>query len=248
MNENICRLDTSPIEVRAAQDRPTMLAGVLAPFNAWAEIRSMREGHFLERVSPAAFNRTLASERRPKVLFDHGHDPSIGNKPLGIPRSIKVDADGVRYEVELFDTQYVRELLPAIAAGQMGSSWRMSVKGDEWHEPRSPQPHNPTALPERTITDLDLHEFGPVTFPAYASTSAGLRSHTDAFYDDLLDPIQAARLAERVGPKVAERILEALASKPEGDALGTSGNARRAQAGRSLADLHSLITTYSRRS
>ncbi len=36
--------------------------------------------------------------------------------------------------------------------------------------------YNPDALPERTITDVQLFEFGPVTWPAYAGATAGLRA------------------------------------------------------------------------
>jgi phage head maturation protease len=39
--------------------------------------------------------------------------------------------------------------------------------------------YNPKGLPERTITEARVFEFGPVTYPAYAGASAGIRSLTD---------------------------------------------------------------------
>jgi len=39
--------------------------------------------------------------------------------------------------------------------------------------------HNPDAIPERTILQTQVFEFGPVTFPAYEGASAGVRSLTD---------------------------------------------------------------------
>jgi hypothetical protein len=37
-------------------------------------------------------------------------------------------------------------------------------------------PHNPEGIPERTLKEVDVPEFGPVTFPAYAGATAGLRT------------------------------------------------------------------------
>jgi len=38
---------------------------------------------------------------------------------------------------------------------------------------------NPDGIPERTITEAQVMEFGPVTFPAYSRATAGVRSLTD---------------------------------------------------------------------
>jgi phage head maturation protease len=40
---------------------------------------------------------------------------------------------------------------------------------------------NPRGIPERTVQEARVMEFGPVTFPAYAGATAGLRSMTDEF-------------------------------------------------------------------
>jgi hypothetical protein len=38
----------------------------------------------------------------------------------------------------------------------------------------APSSYNPEALPERTVHEGRLYEFGRVTFPAYAGATAGL--------------------------------------------------------------------------
>ncbi len=38
-----------------------------------------------------------------------------------------------------------------------------------------PTKQNPRGLPERIIRELKIFEFGPVTFPAYEATTAGIR-------------------------------------------------------------------------
>src|SRR5207248_5458422 len=60
------------------------LVGHFAVFNQWTEISSAFEGHFLERIAPRAFNKTFKENRaNMRVLFQHGKDPQVGDKPLG---------------------------------------------------------------------------------------------------------------------------------------------------------------------
>lgn len=211
--DNVVRALYEPaaVELRAAADDggPGTLYGHFAVFNRWTEIDSLFEGRFLERIAPGAFTDTLRDDGSAiRVLYDHGSDPSIGNKPLGTPRSLTEDKAGAAYEVELFDTEYVRELLPALGAGQLGASFRFQVRAHEWVDNPEPSDDNPHGLPERTITDAKVREFGPVTFPAYADATAGVRSLTDDFHARLhSDATFVARFTERVGLAVAERVL-----------------------------------------
>lgn len=194
----------------SAEGSGDLLVGHFAVYNRWTEINSQMEGHFLERLAPNSIARSL-ERRQPKVLFNHGKDPSIGNKPLGIPAVIESDGTGARYEVPLFDAAYVNELKPAMRAGAFGASFRFGVPsdGDVWNEAPERSEHNPSALPERTLTNIDVYEFGPVTFPAYAEASAGLRSLTDDFVERMLnDPVFLARLVERAGLKNIEPLIE----------------------------------------
>lgn len=195
------------------------LYGKFAVFNEWTEINSMFEGRFLERLAPGAFDRTITENRdRVKVLYDHGRDPSIGNKPLGPLTDLSADNRSANYEVQLLDTSYNRDLKPAIEAGLLGASFRFSVVSDEIVQPTSRNKRNPEMLPERTITDVDLYELGPVTFPAYASATAAMRSMTDEFFESLLsDPMFVARFTERVGLRVAEPILASLPTSSQRD-------------------------------
>src|SRR5262245_44190980 len=69
------------------------LFGHFAVFGQWTEIDSAWEGNFLERVAPGAFARTLAEDSI-RVLFNHGRDPSVGDKVLGAPVTLREDASG----------------------------------------------------------------------------------------------------------------------------------------------------------
>ncbi|CAB4174349.1 Phage major capsid protein, HK97 [uncultured Caudovirales phage] len=183
--ENLVRA-TYPGAAVSEGDAPRM-TGHFARFNEWTTIDSRIEGRFLERVAPGAFAKTIAESRDSvKVLFNHGKDPQIGDKPLGTITSLEEDGTGARYDVALLDTSYNRDLIPGLRAGVYGASFRFSVvKEDVVRSPKASE-YNPGALPERTIREARLFEFGPVTFPAYAGATASVRSLTDVYTLDRL--------------------------------------------------------------
>jgi HK97 family phage prohead protease len=158
-------------------DEPTMF-GYFAVFNELTEIDSFFEGHFMERIDPKAFNKTFRENRDGmKVLFQHGLDPQIGDKPLGPIDELKSDEVGGYYEVPLLNAPYVRsDVLPGLEAGLYGASFRFRVMRELFDEEPDPSDTNPEGLPERTIKEAQVLEFGPVTFPAYSSATAGVRA------------------------------------------------------------------------
>ncbi len=153
-----------------------------ARYNEWTEINSVFEGNFMERVAPTAFDKTIKENQTSmRALFDHGADPSIGNKVLGPIRQIDQRASGPVGIVPLLDTSYNRDLEPGLKEGVYGASFRFRVMREDVDKEAARSQHNPKGLPERTITEAQVMEFGPVTFPAYAGASAGMRSLTDRF-------------------------------------------------------------------
>jgi HK97 family phage prohead protease len=187
-------MDTTVIRAVAPHSNPRGLAlrgdgsesngktlyGHFAVFNRWAEIRSYIEGAFLERVAPGAFLRTMHEDRdRMRVLFQHGLDPTIGNKVLGPIETLREDPLGAYYASPLFDTSYNADLSPGLEAGVYGASFRFQVTGEDFVKSPAASAYNPNALPERTIREVKLMEFGPVTFGAYPDATSGVRSLTD---------------------------------------------------------------------
>ncbi len=174
--EDLIRMTTEPVEMRAADDGNT-LVGYPIVFNEWTEISGW-EGNFLERVAPTAANKTLEERGdKVKVLFNHGFDPSIGDKPLGKPAVMEPRDFGLWTETPLADTSYNKDIRELLSVGAIdGMSFRFSIIRDEWDDEPEPHTDNPKGLPERTIKEFRLYEFGPVTFPAYEATTAGVRA------------------------------------------------------------------------
>ena len=202
------------------------MTGHFSVFGSWYRIQSWWEGDFLEQVAAGTFRKTM-SERRNQIVvnFDHGFDPQIGDKVLGPIDDLREDGTGALYDVALLDTSYNRDLLPALKRGLYGSSFRFQVIKDEWNDEPGTSEHNPDGVPERTIKEVRLFEFGPVTYPASPAATAGMRSIslTDAYYDHLQD-----REPETVG-RMRSRALD-LRTRRDPAAAPTEGTAGRGAA------------------
>ena len=84
---------------------------------------------------------------------------------------LEVDEKGLRYEIAVADTQAGRDIVTSIKRSDVtGSSFSFQVVSDEWRTEDGQE--------IRTLTDVDLFDVGPVSFPAYPATvtEASLRS------------------------------------------------------------------------
>ncbi|MFF4907200.1 phage major capsid protein [Streptomyces sp. NPDC001260] len=152
-------------EFRADESDGRNFSGYAAVFNSPAVIRGAN-AEFTERIARGAFAQSLR-ERTPVLQFDHGRDPHIGHLPIGQIQELREDEHGLFVQARLFTTPRVDEVREAIATGSIkGMSFRFSVNDEAWNNART----------EREIRSVELVELGPVVFPAYASTSAGVRS------------------------------------------------------------------------
>lgn len=219
-----------------------------SPFGQWYEIDSFFEGTFLERTVKGAFAKTIKeSLRNIKVLFQHGFDPQIGDKVLGPIRSLSEETDSPLGVVDLLDTSYNRDLVPGLEAGVYGSSFRFRVTKDAWDDEPGPSDHNPNGIPERTIKEVRLFEFGPVTFPANPAATAGVRCLTDFYYEQLRhrDPQRVAALVARAQKlRTPDASPAAPGTGGEGAATTTDEPAARHSAGSRARELRERQFPY----
>lgn len=191
----------------------TTLFGHFTKFETWNEIDSWFEGRFMERTVGGSFKKTIRENiDRIKVQFDHGYDTYIGSSPLGLIDVLREEDEGPYYEVPLLDTDYNHDRMLPLLSGRLmdgtvtgvsalGASYRFRVTKEDWVEPTKATDYNPERLPERTIREVSLYEFGPVTFPAQIQATAGVRSVslTDHYMErHLARNGQAARAAKHL--------------------------------------------------
>jgi len=161
-------LDTGPIEIRNTvdSDGKVTLCGYAAVFNRL----SARMCGFHELIAPGAFDGCMGDDIR--ALFNHDSSVVLGRTSSKTLR-ITQDAHGLRYEVDLPDTQAARDLATSIARGDVSQSsfaFSLAQKGDRWEK-------NEEGVQVRTITKVArLYDVSPVTYPAYPDASVALRS------------------------------------------------------------------------
>jgi hypothetical protein len=196
------RAAAGPAQSEAPDGALAVIVVRFSVFDNWYEVHDWWEGNFLERIKFGAYTKTLAENPKPLVLFNHGRDAAIGAKILGVPSEVRQDkGDAAVGVVPLLDTTYCRDLLPGIDVGGYGASFMFEVVQDQWNYEPGVSTWNPEGMPERTITEVKLMEFGPVTFPANPETTAEVqRSGTAGYYAGLeqIDPTRVGELRTRI--------------------------------------------------
>lgn len=155
-------------ESRSSDDGRT-LEGYAAVFDSPTRIRGW-EGDFEETIRRGAFARSL-KQRTPVLQYDHGKDARVGSVPIGAIDEVREDDKGLYVRARLYDNPVVEPVRQAIAGKSIrGMSFRFEVPdgGDTWTRSGSAE--------QREIRDADVHELGPVVFPAYDTTSVTVRS------------------------------------------------------------------------
>jgi HK97 family phage prohead protease len=162
------------------------LEGLAAVFGQPTRIDSW-EGVFDEVIRAGAFKKSLR-ERTPVMQFDHGRHPLIGSIPIGSIQDLRETDEGLFVSGRITDNWLMQPVRDAIAEQTVnGMSFRFEVMREEWTDSQgkrvrpedvdallwSPGERGPLL---RTLTEVRLHELGPVVFPAYDTTSVTVRS------------------------------------------------------------------------
>ena len=119
-------------------------------------------GGFRELVAKTAFTRALKENQDVRGLIDHNSSKILGRTSAGT-MVLEVDEKGLRYEIDIPDTQAGRDIVTSIKRSDVtGSSFSFDIVSDEWRTEDGQE--------IRTLTDVDLFDVGPVSFPAYPAT------------------------------------------------------------------------------
>ncbi len=122
----------------------------------------------VERIMPGAFTRAIREDNC-RALFNHDPSMVLGTTRAGSVR-LTEDRVGLFYEIAAGDTTPARNGWIWLKRGEInGSSFSFGVTKERWT-------NLSTEWDVREIMEVNLYDVGPVTFPAYAATTAHARS------------------------------------------------------------------------
>lgn len=157
-------IDGLTVEIR--EGKPPMIRGHAAVFDQMSEDL----GGFREMISPGAFADAIAGDDV-RALFNHDPNFVLGRNRSNTLR-LKEDTRGLAFELDIPDTQTIRDLVVApIERGDVSQcSFGFSVRpgGQDWAK-------NDDGQTIRTLKKLRLFDVSPVTFPAYPQTDVAVR-------------------------------------------------------------------------
>lgn len=120
----------------------------------------------VERIAPGAFDRALAEGDDCRCLLNHNQDVILGRTTSGTLR-LAVDRKGLRYSADLPGNSWGRDVAAMLGRADLdGSSFGFIVEQESWVD------DGDTVV--RIVESARLLDVGPVTFPAYRATEAGL--------------------------------------------------------------------------
>ncbi len=165
------RYTNTTIELREKDTEP-VVSGYAARFNELSEVL----WGFREVILPGAFKDALEA---PDIRALFNHDPSqIVARTKNNTLHVWEDEHGLRYEfTPNMKTVAGRDLVELLRRGDVDqSSFAFSMEGgvEEWDDTGE--------VPVRKLVKIPrLYDVSPVTYPAYPSTSVGVRSAKEVF-------------------------------------------------------------------
>lgn len=126
-----------------------------------------------ERIMPTAFDKITQDDVR--ALFNHDPNQVLGRSTAGTLRLVK-DARGLAYEIDLPTTSIASNLAESVRRKDVsGSSFSFVHRKIVWVE-EAPTDGMAEGRIIRELHDVEVFDVGPVVFPAYTSTTAGMRA------------------------------------------------------------------------
>lgn len=202
------------LRVAGTEDEP-VIEGYAAVFGSL----SLNLGGFRERIRQGAFTKTI-QEADIRALFNHDPNYVLGRKRAGT-LELAEDERGLFMRVRPPKAQWAADLVESIRRGDVDQqSFSFRTIRDEWTEEDNEI--------VRTLVEVRLFDVGPVTFPAYESTTIQARTleGLGVSLEEFADAFERARSGAELdhgARAILHSVHQALASLPVAPAAGPPG-------------------------
>lgn len=182
-----------PTEIRigGTAEAPT-IEGIGIVYNSLSEDL----GGFREIVKPGAVRNLNTGDIRGR----YNHDMVLGRTKSGTLK-VSDEAGGVRYLITPPNTANARHVVEAVRRGDVsGSSFAFRTISDNWRKEEGQV--------IRELTAVEISDIGPVDFPAYPATTAGVRAQEQdgeelrAYYQKKIAELNATPARDALGMRL----------------------------------------------
>ncbi|MFQ5439684.1 MAG: HK97 family phage prohead protease [Paracoccaceae bacterium] len=171
MERRFLSINDCPVGLETREDNSRLITGHAAVYydgSKSTEYELWRGA--VERIMPGAFDRAIGDNGDDvRALFNHDPDHLLGRTGA---KTLMLSSDdkGLRYEIDPPDTNIGRDVMASIERRDLtGSSFSFIVLEETWRK------DDDANLEIREVNDVQLFDVCPVTFPAYAATTADSR-------------------------------------------------------------------------
>ena len=152
--------------VEKREDGKEVVVGHASVYNS----RSNNLGGFYEYIAEGAFNNELIKKSDVRALINHDPNLVLARSTKGT-LNLEASEKGLRYEFEIPETSYGKDLAINLKNGNISQSsfaFVVAKDGDEWTT-------DDEGNDIRTITAIDrLYDISAVTYPAYNMAESDL--------------------------------------------------------------------------
>lgn len=157
-------------------DASSPLVGYAAVFNSWTTLFKARDWEVREVIRPGAFRNALAESQDVRALFNHHPDNLLARTASGTLR-LREDDRGLHVDFDPSEDELGRRVRGLIGRGDL-SQMSFAFIPREGGEKLVIEQRGGVEYWDTEITDVDLYDVAPVTYPAYKDTSIGMRAFT----------------------------------------------------------------------
>tara|TARA_R100001163_G_scaffold8617_2_gene8467 strand:+ start:3704 stop:4957 length:1254 start_codon:yes stop_codon:yes gene_type:complete len=191
MEKRIFNIET---RVESNEEGKDVVVGHASVYNS----RSNNLGGFYEYIEKGAFTDELIAKSDVRALINHDPNLILARSTSGTLK-LQADEKGLRYEFDMPDTTYGKDLAISMKRGDISqSSFAFTVSEDQWDTDED-------GNNVRTITKIDqLYDVSPVTYPAYSQAESdlvvakrGLEEYKKSLINDIEENIEEVEEKEK---------------------------------------------------